>query len=99
MNRRVKDWRETVVLPRPLILIISRCFAEDGIEMYQHVIRTCKACRAVVFAHKTIVLLPTSLLKLPSKINSTRHSTRDSDSCVFTRIACSMHPGFESVHS
>ena len=36
------------VLRRPLILIISR-FAEDGKEMYQHVKRTCKACRAVVF--------------------------------------------------
>ena len=35
------------------VLIASRCcFAEDGTEMYQHVKRTCKACRVVVFAHK-----------------------------------------------
>ena len=42
----------TDVPHRPLILNISRCwFAEDGKEMYQHVKRTCKACRVVVFAH------------------------------------------------
>ena len=29
----------------------SCCFAEDGTEMYQHVKRTCKACRVVVSAH------------------------------------------------
>ena len=29
-------------------LVISRCFAEDGKEMYQNIKRT---CRAIVFAH------------------------------------------------
>ena len=28
-----------------------RAFAADGKEMYQHVKHTCKACRAIVFAH------------------------------------------------
>ena len=39
----------TYVLHRPLILIISRCcFEEDDTEIYQHVKRTCKACRVIV---------------------------------------------------
>ena len=43
----------TDVLHRPLIVIISRCCcAEDDKEMYQHVKRTCKACRVLVFAHR-----------------------------------------------
>ena len=42
----------TDVLHRPLILIVSSCcFAEDAQVMYQHVKRTCKACRVVVIAH------------------------------------------------
>ena len=37
------------VLHRSLNLVISRCcFAQDGIEMYQNLKRT---CRAIVFAH------------------------------------------------
>ena len=42
------------VLHKTLILVILRsCFAEDGKEMYQNLKRT---CRAIVFAHKPIVL-------------------------------------------
>ena len=56
------------VLHKTLNVVISRCFAEDGKEMYQNVKRT---CRVVVFVHQTYYFaelsLPTSssLLKLP----------------------------------
>ena len=36
------------ILPKALILVISRCFVEDGKEMYQNLKRT---LRAIVFAH------------------------------------------------
>ena len=40
------------VLHRNLNLVISRRhLGDDGKEMYQNVKRTCRACRATVFAH------------------------------------------------
>ena len=40
------------VLHRTLNLVISRRhLGDDGKEMYQNVKRTCRACRAIVFAH------------------------------------------------
>ena len=72
---------------RPLILIISRCcFAEDGTEMYQHVKRTCKACRVLVFAHSTDCFVAFSLLsslrKLPNIIIMVLWSSRENISRV-----------------
>ena len=49
-------------------VVIPRCFAEDGKEMYKNVTRT---CRAIVFPHCTYCFaalslpLSSSLLKLP----------------------------------
>ena len=62
----------TDVLYRPLILIILRCFVEDGNEMYQHVKVTCKACRVIFFCSLNrlfvafALALPSSLLKFPT---------------------------------
>ena len=42
------------VLHRTLNLVISRRhLGDDGKEMYQNVKRTCRACKAIVFAHLT----------------------------------------------
>ena len=56
------------VLQKTLNVVISRCFAKDGKEMYQNVKRT---CRAIVFAHLTYCFaalsLPLSLIKLANQ--------------------------------
>ena len=50
------------VLHRTLNLVISRRhLGDDGKEMYQNVKRTCRACRAIVFAHQTYCFVASSL--------------------------------------
>ena len=49
LRNKIKNSPSCVhVLHITLNKVISRCFAEDGKEMYQNVKRT---CRAIVFAH------------------------------------------------
>ena len=62
----------TDVLHNTSNLVISRCcFADDGKEMDKNEKRTCRACKAIVFAHKICKFVtlslpsPLSLLKLP----------------------------------
>ena len=72
----VKVWKEndtfiaTFWNSPPLILIIlCRFFAEDETEMYQHVKRTCQACRVIVFARQTACFFAFSLPLPPSLFN------------------------------
>ena len=52
-RERTENWSSCAnVLHRTLNLVISRRhLGDDGKEMYQNVKRTCRACRAIVFAH------------------------------------------------
>ena len=51
------------VLHRTSNLVISRRhLGDDGKKMYQNLKRTCRACRAIVFAHKTYCFVASSLL-------------------------------------
>ena len=51
------------VLHKTLNVVISRCFAEDGKEMYQNVNRT---CRAIAFARLTYCFAALWLSSPPS---------------------------------
>ena len=62
------------VLHNTSTLVISRCsFADDGKEMDKNEKRTCRACKAIVFAHQICKFVtfslpsPLSLLKLPTR--------------------------------
>ena len=55
------------VLHGTLNLVISRRhLGDDEKEMYQNVKRTCRACRAIVFSHKTYCFVASSLLSASS---------------------------------
>ena len=76
-----------LVLHKTLNVVISRCFAEDGKEMYRNV--KCM-CRAIVFSHETYCFAalpsPLSLLKLPNYPLRTVPTNTEVHDCIFAQL-------------
>ena len=86
-------WEKEFRMFRQFLNLVNsrRCQDEDCKEMYQNAKRTCRACRAIVFAHKTQSFAaypyPSSFLrKLPINSQTSTDSRRKASAASLRKV-------------